>query len=103
MATNNLAFGEGATYLLRPTATGIAPLDFAGTLTAAGTVAYAADESAAKLPPEKGVVLIRAAGGVAADEWTATTGKLANRARVYASGTELRLDAAPKGTVLTVR
>lgn len=103
VATNNLAFGEGATYLLRPTATGIAPLDFAGTLTAAGTVAYAADESAAKLPPEKGVVLIRAAGGVAADEWTATTGKLANRARVYASGTELRLDAAPKGTVLTIR
>ncbi len=103
VATNNLAFGEGATYLLRPTATGIAPLDFAGTLTAAGTIAYAADESAAKLPTEKGVVLIRAARVIAADEWTATTGKLANRARVYASGTELRLDAAPKGTVLTVR
>ena len=100
---NDLVFGEGSTYLLRPTALGLTPLEIAGSVVASGTVRYAVDKSVAPLPAGEGIAVVNAVEGSSGDgTWTATSETLGRRTRVYGDESGLRLDYDKQGALIIV-
>lgn len=103
VTTNDLVFWDGSTYLLRPTALGLAPLEIAGSVVASGTVRYAVDKSVAPLPAGEGIAVVNAVEGSSGDgTWTAASEMLGRRTRVYGDESGLRLDYDKQGALIIV-
>ena len=103
VTTNDLVFWDGSTYLLRPTASGLMPLEITGSVVASGTVRYAVDKSVAPLPAGEGIAVVNAVEGSSGDgTWTATSETLGRRTRVYGDESGLRLDYDKQGALIIV-
>ena len=100
----NLTFSAGATYLLRPTAAGIAPLSLVGSLILPEAMTYVVDRSAARAPVGKDIVLVETGAGIVGEcEWTANGGISRRDSSVTAEEGRLLLDYVPSGTTVIIR
>ena len=103
VTANDLVFWDGSTYLLRPTALGLTPLEIAGSVVASGTVRYAVDKSAATLPAGEGIAVVNAAEGSSGEgTWSAASATLGRRTRIYGDESGLRLDYDKQGALIVV-
>ena len=100
----NLTFSAGSSYLLRPTAEGIAPLTLAGSLILPEAMMYVVDRSLANAPIGEDTVLVDTFAGVVGEcEWTANGGISRRDSSIDANDGKLLLNFVPSGTILIVR
>ena len=100
----NLTFSADTAYLIRSTATGIAPLSLAGSLILPEAMSCIVDRTASKPPVGKGTVLVRTGAGVVGEcVWTPYGGISRRNSCVREEDGNLLLDYSPLGTVFILR
>ena len=105
VTANDLVFGEGATYWLRPTAQGvIEQLSISGSLVLPSAMNYNVERTGSVLQPTDGSVIVSAGEGVSGSEcsWTGT-GFHAKSTGVVVVGDDLVFLFKPNGMVLSFR